>query len=54
MASKRQRGYEGSKADKAKDKREAKKRGIPVKRFEGSKADNRMDRLAKRLAGRAL
>lgn len=47
MASKRRKGYEGSKADEAQDKREAKKRGIPVK----AKAKGR---LAKRLAGRAI
>lgn len=38
--------WEGSKADKALDKREAKKRGISVKKWEGSKADERMDKAA--------
>lgn len=36
--------YEGSKADKAKDKREAKKRGLPVEKYEGSAADKKADK----------
>lgn len=40
--------WEGSKADKASDKREAKKRGLPVEKWEGSKADERMDKAAKK------
>jgi hypothetical protein len=36
--------YEGSAADKAKDKRAAKKAGKTLKAWEGSKADERMDR----------
>lgn len=40
--------YEGSKADKASDKREAKKRGMPVSKWEGSAADNRMDKAAQK------
>ena len=40
--------YEFSKADKASDKREAKKRGLPVSKWEGSKADERMDKAAKK------
>ena len=35
--------WENSKADKAIDKKEAKKRGIPVSKWEGSKADERVD-----------
>lgn len=38
--------YEGSKADKASDKREAKKRGIPVSKWEDSAADKRKDSAA--------
>jgi hypothetical protein len=39
----RMRGYEGSPADKAKDKREAAKRGISLSKWEKSAADKRMD-----------
>lgn len=41
-------GYEGSKKDKASDKREAKKRGLPVAKWEGSATDNRMDKAAEK------
>lgn len=40
--------YEGSKADKKKDKREAKKRGLPMDKWEGSKADEKMDKAAEK------
>lgn len=46
--------YEGSAADKAKDEREAKKRGIPLSKWEGSREDEKMDAsMARRLAKRA-
>lgn len=35
--------YEGSPADERNDRKQAKKRGISVKAFEGSAADKRMD-----------
>lgn len=35
--------YEGSKADKADDKRQAKKRGVSLKAWEGSAADRKRD-----------
>lgn len=54
--------YEDSPADKAADRREAKKRGMTAKEWEGSPADKRMDakaekkpkkkRLLKRLLGK--
>lgn len=44
--------YEGSAADKAKDRKMAKKKGVPVKKWEGSKEDERMDRAAVRKANR--
>lgn len=37
------RHYEGSKADKADDKRQAKRRGMSVKAWEGSAADRKRD-----------
>ena len=40
--------YENSKADKKSDKREAKKRGLPMEKWEGSKADNKMDKAAEK------
>ena len=40
--------YENSKAYKKEDKKQAKKRGIPLKKWEGSKADNKMDAQAQR------
>jgi hypothetical protein len=39
--------WEGSKADKAADKRNAKKHGVSVKKWEGSKADEKADRAAR-------
>lgn len=36
--------WEGSKADKAMDKKAAKKAGMSMKKFEGSKADKAMDK----------
>lgn len=36
--------WEGSKEDKKQDKREAKKRGLSVKQFEGSPADEEKDK----------
>ena len=42
--------YEGSPADKAADKRNAKKAGVPVKKWEGSPADEKAD--AKAVASR--
>jgi len=36
--------YEGSKADMRKDKRMAKKAGVPMKKWENSAADRRMDK----------
>ena len=36
--------YEGSSKDKARDKKEAKKRGLPVNKFEGSAADEKIDK----------
>lgn len=44
--------FEGSKADKAKDKKMAKKKGISVKKWEGSKADQKMDRAAVKKANK--
>lgn len=44
----RMRGYEGSPADKVKDKREAAKRGVSLKKWEGSAADKKMDAKAAR------
>lgn len=45
--------FENSPEDKAKDAREAKKRGMSVNQFEGSPADNAMDQaLSKRLSKR--
>lgn len=38
------RKYEGSKADKAMDKKQAAKRGISLKKWEGSAADKKMDK----------
>ena len=38
--------WESSKEDKEKDKREAKKRGVPVKKWESSAMDERMDKEA--------
>ncbi len=35
--------YEGSKADEANDKRMAKKKGVPLKKWEASAADKKMD-----------
>lgn len=35
--------YEGSSADKANDKKQAKKRGMTLKKWEGSSADRKMD-----------
>lgn len=35
--------YEDSAADKANDRKQAKKRGVSVKKFENSPADKRMD-----------
>lgn len=35
--------YEGSKADKADDKKQAKKRGMSLKTWEGSAADRKRD-----------
>lgn len=40
--------WEGSAEDKAKDRREAKKRGVTAKEFEGSAADEKMDDAAVR------
>lgn len=40
--------YEGSKADTAKDRREAEKRGMSMKTWERSAADKRMDREGQR------
>ena len=37
------KGYEGSKADKAEDKAQAKKRGVGMKAWEKSPADKKMD-----------
>lgn len=37
------KGYEGSAADVRADKREAKKRGVSMKKWEASAADRRMD-----------
>lgn len=45
------KSYEGSKADNAKDAREAKKRGMSVKAFEGSKADMAEDKKGAKKAG---
>mgnify|MGYP007044002196 CR=1 FL=1 len=36
--------WEGSKADKAADKKGAKKAGVSMKQWEGSKADEKMDK----------
>jgi len=36
--------FEGSKIDKAKDKKAAKKLKMPVSRYEGSPADNKADK----------
>jgi hypothetical protein len=44
--------YEKSSADKSKDKREAGKRGMSMKKWEGSPADNRMDRAAMKKMGK--
>lgn len=44
--------FEGSRKDRAIDKREAKKRGIPEKRWEGSKADEQIDKAAVKKANR--
>lgn len=52
MAKMTMKKFEGSKADKAKDKREAKKRGMPMKKWEGSKADEKMDRAAVKKANK--
>ena len=41
--------YEGSPADMAVDRKQAKKRGISLKKWESSAADDKMD--AKRMAG---
>ena len=38
--------YEASKADRAADRKGAKKAGVPFKKYEGSKADERADRRA--------
>lgn len=35
--------YEGSKRDKAEDRKQAKKRGVTLKAWEGSAADRKMD-----------
>lgn len=40
--------YEGSRADRANDKREAKKRDVPLKAWEKSAADKRMDAAGQR------
>ena len=40
--------FEKSSVDKKMDKREAGKRGIPLKKWEGSPADERMDKAAMR------
>lgn len=40
--------WENSKADKKLDKKEAKKRGLPMDKWEGSKADEKMDKAAKK------
>lgn len=42
--------YEGSKADKVSDKKQAKKRDISISKWEGSKADNKMDKAAAKKA----
>lgn len=39
--------YEGSKRDKAEDRKQAKKRGVTLKSWEGSAADRKMDAAAK-------
>lgn len=46
------KGYEVSKADKAADKKGAKKAGVSMKKWEGSKADERMDRAAMKKKGK--
>lgn len=48
MSHKKSSSYEKSSYDKNKDKREAAKRGISPKQFEGSAADRRMDAAAMR------
>ena len=40
--------WEGSKADKAADKRNAKKAGVSVKKWEGSPGDERADAAARK------
>ena len=40
------RAWEATKEDKEKDKREAKKRGISMKKWEASKEDEEMDKAA--------
>ncbi len=40
------KGWEGSKADEAKDKREAKKRGMSMSSWEKSPMDKKMDKAA--------
>lgn len=42
--------WEDSTADRAKDRREARKRGISVEKYEGSKADMKADKDAVRKA----
>jgi len=44
--------FEGSKADKAKDKKMAKKKGVSMSKWEGSKADQKMDRAAVKKANK--
>jgi hypothetical protein len=44
--------WEGSKADKAMDKKGAKKAGMSMAKFEGSKADKKMDAKGKKMMGK--
>ena len=44
--------WEGSKADKAADKRNAKKAGVSVKRWEGSRGDEKADAAARARAAK--
>lgn len=44
--------YEGSAADKKADKKNAKKAGMSMKKWEGSKADNKKDAAGQRAMDR--
>lgn len=46
------KGWEGSKADMAADKKGAKKAGVSMKKWEGSAADRKMDAKAMKKKGK--